>query len=86
MDGKHWRSVVIGSALLLAGGCATSEEWQTWRSNTSHFASKEHFDFSMKNRRDGSSPSVTRQDVAMAQQQNWFGRAVTVDQAQILER
>jgi hypothetical protein len=29
---------------------------------------------------------VTRQDVAMAQQQYWFGRAVTVDQAQILER
>ena len=65
-------------------GCASGEEWQTWRSNTSHFASKEHFDFSMKNR--GGSPTVTRQDVAMAQQQNWFGRAVTVDQGQILER
>ena len=85
MYGKHWRSFVIGSALLLAGGCASSEEWQTWRSNTSHFASKEHFDFSMKNRSDGSR-NVTRQDVAMAQQQNWFGRAVTVDQGQILDR
>jgi len=29
---------------------------------------------------------VTRQDVAMAQNQNWFGKAVTVDQGQILER
>ncbi len=85
MYGKHWRSIVIGTALLLAGGCATSEEWQTWRSNTSHFASKEHYDFSMKN--SGSkSPNVTRQDVALAQQQSWFGKAVTVDQAQILER
>src|SRR6266849_4880160 len=56
-----------------------------WRSNTSHFASKEHFDFSMKNRA-GSAPTVTRQDVAMAQNQNWFGRAVTVNQEQILER
>jgi len=84
MYGKHWRSVVMGSALLLAGGCASSEEWNTWRSNTSHFASKEHFDFSMKNSK--GSPNVTRQDVAMAQSQNWFGKAVTVNQDQILER
>ena len=84
MYGKHWRSVVIGTALLLAGGCASSEEWQIWRSNTSHFQSKEHFDFSMRNR--SGTPSVTRQDVAMAQNQSWFGKAVTVDQAQILER
>ena len=84
MYGKHWRSVVMGSALLLAGGCASSEEWNTWRSNTSHFASKEHFDFSMKT--SGGSPNVTRQDVAMAQSQNWFGKAVTVNQDQILER
>jgi hypothetical protein len=75
---------VMGSALLLAGGCATSEEWNTWRSNTSHFASKEHFDFSMKNR--SGSPNVTKQDVAMAGNQNWFGKAVTVNQDQILER
>ena len=84
MYGKHWRSVVMGTALLLAGGCASSEEWQTWKSNTSHFASKEHFDFSMKNR--SGAPTVTRQDVAMAQSQSWFGKAVTVDQGQILER
>lgn len=84
MYAKHWRSIVVGSALLLAGGCASSEEWQIWRSNTSHFQSKEHFDFSMKNR--SGSPTVTRQDVAMAQSQSWFGKAVTVDQGQILER
>jgi hypothetical protein len=84
MYAKHWRSVVMGTAFLLAGGCASSEEWQIWRSNTSHFQSKEHFDFSMKNR--AGAPTVTRQDVAMASSQNWFGKAVTVDQGQILER
>lgn len=84
MYGKYWRSVVMGTTLLLAGGCATSEEWQIWRSNTSHFQSKEHYDFSMKNR--SGAPTVTRQDVALAQSQNWFGKAVTVDQSQILER
>jgi len=82
---KNWRMLVIGTSLLLVGGCATSEEWQTWRSNTSHFASKEHFDFSMKNRGD-SGKTVTKNDVAMAQNQNWFGRPVTVNQDQILER
>lgn len=85
MYGKHWRSLVIGTTLLLAGGCASSEEWQTWRDNKSHFASKEHFDFSMKNR-GGSAPNVAKQDVAMAQSQSWFGKAVTVDQGQILDR
>ena len=84
MYGKHWRSVVMGTALLLAGGCATGEEWNIWRSNTSHFQSKEHFDFSMKNQ--SGKPEVTRQDVALAQSQSWFGKAVTVDQSQILER
>ena len=84
MGRTHWRSLVVGTSLLLVGGCANSEEWNTWRSNTSHFASKEHYDFSMKNR--GGSATVTRNDVAMAQNQRWFGQPVTVDQGQILER
>jgi len=85
MRGKHWRSLLIGTSLLVVGGCASGEEWDTWRSNTSHFASKEHFDFSMKNRA-GSSAAVSRNDIAMAGQQKWFGRPVTVSQEQILER
>jgi hypothetical protein len=84
MYGKHWRSVVIGAAFLVVGGCASGEEWNTWLSHTSHFQSKEHYNFSMRNR--SGSANVTRQDVAMAQNQNWFGRAVTVNQDQILER
>jgi hypothetical protein len=83
--GKNWRMLVMGTSLLLVGGCATSEEWQTWRDSKSHFASKEHFDFSMKNSGKGSS-TVTRQDVAMAQNQKWFGQPITVSQEQILER
>ena len=82
---RGWKLVLIGTSLLIVGGCATSEEWNTWRSNTSHFASKEHFDFSMKNSGKGSS-TVTRQDVAMAQNQKWFGQPITVAQEQILER
>jgi hypothetical protein len=84
MRGKHWRQLVVGTSLLIVGGCASSEEWNTWRSSTSHFASKEHFDFSMRNT--GGAATVTKQDVALAQSQNWFGQPVTVNQDQILER
>ena len=80
-----WRSVLVGTALLVVGGCASKEEFDIVRSNTAHFASKEHFDFSMKNSGE-SKATVTRNDVAMAQNQNWFGRAITVAQEQILER
>ena len=80
-----WRSVLVRTALLVVGGCASKEEFDIWRSNTAHFASKEHFDFSMKNSGE-SKATVTRNDVAMAQNQNWFGRAITVAQEQILER
>lgn len=85
MRGKQWQLLVIGTSLLLVGGCASSEEWNTWRSNTSHFQSKEHYDFSMRNS-GGSGATVTKNDVAMAKSQNWFGQAVTVNQDQILER
>jgi len=84
MRGKHWQLLVIGTSLLLVGGCASSEEWNTWRSNTSHFQSKEHYDFSMRNT--GGTKTVTNQDVALAKSQNWFGQAVTVNQDQILDR
>ena len=39
----------------------------------------------MKNSGKGST-TVTRQDVAMAQNQKWFGQPITVAQEQILER
>ena len=85
MRRKHWRSVVLGASLFALGGCATSEEWDVWKSNSSHFASGQHFTFSMKNR-EGMAAVVTREDITLARQQNWFGRPVTVSQEQILER
>jgi hypothetical protein len=41
--------------------------------------------FSMRNR-ESKAARVTRADVAMARDQAWWGKAVTVDQAQIIER
>ena len=77
-------AVLLGScALLAASGCASSEEWQIWKSNTAHFASGEHINFSMRNQ-GGGTPNVRRTDIASASSQNWWGKAVTVSSDQIL--
>ena len=76
--------VLLGSsALLVASGCASTEEWQIWRSNTAHFASGEHINFSMRNQ-GSATPNVKRTDIASASSQNWWGKAVTVSSDQIL--
>ncbi len=77
--------LLVGAAFLAIGGCASSEEWQIWRSNPTHFASGDHFKFSMHNR-EGEAARVTREDIELARQQNWFGKIITVSQEQILEK
>jgi hypothetical protein len=78
--------LVLGAAALLAvAGCATGEEWKTWREHPTHFASGEHLFFSTRNT-EGSSPRVTREDIALARDQGWWGKPITVSQEQILER
>ena len=85
MRSERWRLMVIGGALLTMAGCASSEEWDTWKSHPTHFASGEHMGFSMRNR-DGGQTRVTREDIATARDEGWWGRPITVGQEQILER
>ena len=85
MRGKCLRLIGIGTVMLAAAGCASSDEWAEWRSHPAHFASGSHMGFSVRNR-EGSSPRVTRDDIAMARDQGWWGKPVTVSQEQILER
>jgi hypothetical protein len=80
-----WQLLLIAVTVLAAAGCATSEEWQTWKDHPTHFASGEHLSFSVKNR-DGKSARVTRTDIAMARNEGWWGKPITVGQEQILER
>ena len=77
--------IAVLPALLLLVGCATSEEWTTWKEHPTHFASGDHLRFSWRN---GAKETarVTRNDVAMARDQAWWGKAITVEQAQIIER
>jgi hypothetical protein len=85
MRSLRWRLLLLGGTLVAVAGCATSEEWATWREHPTHFASGEHLGFSVRNR-ETNSPRVTRQDVAAARDEAWWGRSVTVGQEQILER
>ncbi len=77
--------LLVGTVVIAAAGCATSEEWKTWRDHGTHFASGEHMFFSLRNR-EGSSPRVTRRDIQEAKDQAWWGKPITVSQEQILER
>ena len=78
------RTFVIAALGLATAACATSEEWAEWKGHTSHFASGSHGMFSIRNR-EGAGTKVTRQDVATARDQGWWGKAITVEQSAILE-
>jgi hypothetical protein len=82
---RAMRLLLVGGALVAAAGCATGEEWQTWRDHPTHFASGEHFTFSVRNR-EGGTPQVRRADIAKAKDEAWWGKPITVSQEQILER
>lgn len=75
----------FAAVTLLVTGCASNDEWDTWKGRSAHFASTDHAAFSVRNRL-GTAPRVSRKDIEIARQQGWWGQPVTVDQAQILER
>ncbi len=50
--------LIAGVLLATTTGCATREEWQTWKDHPTHFASGDHLSFSVRNT-DGSKPQVT---------------------------
>jgi hypothetical protein len=74
-------------ALTLAGlsGCATSEEWNTWYTHRTHFASGDHMSFSVRTPDTGPG-RITRTELGKARDEGWWGKPVTVAQAEILDR
>jgi hypothetical protein len=75
--------VPLAAVALLAAGCASSEEWATWKAHPTHFASGSHLGFSLRNRE---GTRVTREDITIARDEGWWGKAITVGQEEILER
>jgi hypothetical protein len=85
MRSTRWQLPLLCGALMMVAGCATNEEWATWKQHPTHFASGDHGFFSIRNR-DDAAKRVTRQDITMARDQGWWGRPITVSQEQIQER
>lgn len=85
MRSARWQLPLLCGVLVVVAGCATNEEWSTWKQHPTHFASGDHGFFSIRNR-DDSAKRVTRQDIALARDQGWWGRPITVSQEQIQER
>ncbi len=76
---------LLALLLVVLTGCATTDEWETWKSRPAHFASDSHMAFSLRNRV-GTSAQVKREDIAVAREEGWWGKAITVSQEAILER
>ena len=85
MRSVRGKLLLLTAVLLAFGGCATGEEWNTWYTHRTHFASYDHMGFSVRNT-EGGTPKVTRQDIALARDEGWWGKPITVSQEQILER
>ena len=85
MKRDHVRLLLISGALLAAAGCASGEEWRTWREHPTHFASGDHLFFSARNG-EGTPPVVKRTDITLARDEGWWGKPIAVSQEQILER
>ncbi|MBI2161825.1 MAG: hypothetical protein HYU25_15865 [Candidatus Rokubacteria bacterium] len=66
------RILLLGGALVATSACVTSQEWADWAAHPAHFASGDHYAFSMKNR---FAPPIeaTPDDVALAREQGWWG-------------
>ena len=63
---------------LALAACATPQQWQTWRSHPTHFASGQHAMFSMRNK--DVAERVKPADPANATAQAWWGRELPMAQ------
>ena len=66
----------------VVAGCS-SQDWQEWKSHSTHFASGDHMTFSLKNQ--GSTPRVSNADTREAAAQSWWGSPVVVRADQIFQ-
>lgn len=85
MRNKGLLFIALATALAGLSGCASSEEWSTWYTHRTHFASGDHMSFSIRTPETGPG-RITRTELTKARDEGWWGKPVTVAQANILER
>ncbi len=84
MRSRMLSAVLLSGTLVVAAGCASSEEWSDWFNHSTHYASGQHLGFSMRNR-EGASPRVSRRDIESSRTQNWWGKVITVSPEQVFQ-
>jgi hypothetical protein len=73
MEGLRWWLLLLTAVMFSMSGCAT-QDWSIWSTNHAHFASAQHFKFSVKSH--PTEASITEQDVVAASREEWWGRLV----------
>lgn len=68
------RPILLGGVLLMASACAT-EDYSTWSSHPTHYASGHHMSFSARSM-GAARVRATPEDVAAAQREQWWGRGI----------
>jgi hypothetical protein len=83
MRNRVCRTLILLTLALAGSACATSEQWTEWRQHSTHFASNEHFGFSMRHRGASPTPRVSQRDVEKAKAESWWGDPIVVRPEQI---
>ena len=81
---NHMRRLVILLTVALASSaCATGEQWAEWQQHSTHFASSDHLNFSLRHQGQSPAPRVNQRDVAVAKTESWWGDPIVVKPEQI---
>jgi len=73
MRHRSFLPLMLGLTLLSTGCAATHREWEVWRAHPTHYATGNHFAFSMGNVV-GGAPRVTPEMMETAKTEGWWGR------------
>lgn len=49
MENLRWWLLLIAAVMFSMSGCASGQEWASWRGHLAHFASGQHMTFSPEN-------------------------------------
>src|SRR5262249_13704702 len=83
MSMRRLTLLAVAGLALSGGGRATRDRWADWKGHRTHFASGEHGLFSLRNDQEGRHPRVSRLDIDSSRSQNWWGKTISVDTAQV---
>ena len=73
MEGLRWWLLLLTAVMFSMSGCAM-QDWSIWSTNHAHFASAQHFKFSVKSH--PTEASITEDDMVAAAREEWWGRLV----------